>query len=148
MKTLFFFAFAIALTITTNARSNNNTAFTYSTLKQILTDHKWNIKNQSFASHDVSGTDLDTVQANEGDYISFQDNGKAYCYFKGTHDTLEYKIIGTDSISFGDTPFQITFNQDHVEFYQNEEEKNGDYNRVTYTLVSERKEALKTITKK
>lgn len=148
MKTLLFFAFAIAMTITTNARSNKNAAPAYSALKQILTDNKWHIKSQFFASHDSAATDFDTVQANEGDYISFQENNKAYCYFKGVHDTLEYKIIGTDSISFGDTPFKITFNRDQVEFYQNEEEKNGDYNRVRYALVSERREESKIISKK
>jgi hypothetical protein len=145
MKNLFFILFALT-TITSFAndkeaaprfRSNN------------LTNQKWHIQSQFFASHDQNGTDLDTVMGNEGDYISFQENGYAYCLFNGVHDTLEYKIIGADSISFGDTPFVITSTgTGKLEFYQNEEEKNGDYNRVIYTLVAEQKYAMKIVSKK
>ncbi|MFA6056748.1 MAG: hypothetical protein WC756_01015 [Taibaiella sp.] len=145
MKNLLFILFALT-TITSFA---NDKEATPQFRTNNLTNQKWHIQSQSFASHDQSGTDVDTVIGNEQDYISFQENGYAYCLFNGVHDTLEYKIIGTDSISFGDTPFVITATSpDKLEFYQNEEEKNGDYNRVRYTLIGERNYAMKTVSKK
>lgn len=144
MKNLLFIVLAFTTTIC--IANDKKTSAQFST--NDLVNQKWHIQSQSFASHDQSGTDVDTVRGNELDYINFSDNGYAYCLFNGVHDTLEYKLIGTDSISFGDTPFLITFNNDQVEFYQNEEEKNGDYNRVRYSLISERKYSMKTISKK
>jgi hypothetical protein len=145
MKTLLFIFFA--LTTITSFANDKEASTPFSTIN--LTDQKWHIQSQSFASHDQSGTDLDTVMGNEQDYISFHENGYAYCLFNGVHDTLEYKIISADSISFGDTPFVIkATGSGKLEFYQNEEEKNGDYNRVTYTLVGERNYAMKAVSKK
>jgi hypothetical protein len=145
MKTLLFIIFA--LVTTTSFANNKKSTHQFRTLD--LTDQKWHIQSQSFASHDQNGTDIDTVLGSEGDYITFNENGYAYCLFNSVHDTLEYKLIGKDSISFGDTPFIITSTSgDQVQFYQNEEEKNGAYNRVTYTLISEEKYAMKTMSKK
>ncbi len=97
----------------------------------------WQFKAQYFASHDRAGTDVDTIRGNGNDYLYFDDNGKAYSHFKGILDTTEYKLIGKDSISFGDTPFLIIRrDDDQIELYQNEEETNGDYNRVHY-IISE-----------
>jgi hypothetical protein len=145
MKTLLFIVFA--LTTITSFANDKETTSQFRTNN--LTNQKWHIQSQSFASHDQSGTDVDTVLGGEQDYISFQENGYAYCLFNGVLDTLEYKIIGTDSISFGDTPFVITATgPGKLEFYQNEEEKNGDYNRVTYTLQAEGNYAMKTMRKK
>ena len=145
MKTLLFII--LALVTTTSFANDKKNTHQFRTLD--LTDQKWHIQSQSFASHDQSGTDIDTVLGSEGDYITFNENGYAYCLFNGVHDTLEYKLIGKDSISFGDTPFIITSTgRDQVQFYQNEEEKSGAYNRVTYTLISEEKYAMKTMSKK
>lgn len=95
----------------------------------------WKFKAQYFASHDSVGTDVDTIRGNGNDYLYFAENGKAYSHFKGILDTTEYKFIGGDSISFGDTPFRIIRRDDgQIELYQNEEEANGDYNRVHYIL--------------
>lgn len=107
-----------------------------------LPGKKWHIQSQYFASHDEKGTDRDTVQGRPDDYIDFRPGGIAYCYFNGQYDTLEYKLIGKDSISFGDTPFSISIihNPDHIQLFQNEEEKNGDYNRVWYILSQDKKE--------
>lgn len=145
MKNLLFILFAL-VTTTCFANDKKNT---HQFRMLDLTDQKWYIQSQSFASHDQSGTDVDTVLGNEGDYIIFNENGYAYCLFNGVHDTLEYELIGKDSISFGDTPFIITSAiRDQVQFFQNEEEKDGAYNRVTYTLISEEKYAMKTMSKK
>jgi hypothetical protein len=96
----------------------------------------WQFKAQYFASHDRAGTDVDTIRGNGNDYLYFDKNGKAYSHFKGIFDTTEYKFIGNDSISFGDTPFQIiNASLGQLELYQNEEETNGDYNRVYYILT-------------
>lgn len=146
MKTLLFIVLALTSTITCIANDKEATPLFRT---HNLTQQKWHIQSQSFASHDQNGTDVDTVSGNTEDYISFQENGYAYCLFNGVHDTLEYKLIGTDSISFGDTPFVITATgPDKIEFYQNEEEKNGDYNRVRYTLIGERNYAMKAVSKK
>lgn len=95
------------------------------------------LKYQAFASHDKTGTDIDTV-SHLGDYIVFALNGKAYLNFNGEKDTVAYTFVGNNSISFGDTPFVIkSIGHDFYTLCQNEEEANGDYNRVTYYLKRE-----------
>jgi|GEM_PF-2053340 len=103
-----------------------------------LAGQRWLILQQCFASHDRESTLLDTVRAHPGDYIDFAGNGLAYGCFLGLHDTLEYELLGRDSLSFGDTPFRVIRNDNgNLVLYQNEEEKNGDYNRAVYILSRE-----------
>lgn len=100
-----------------------------------LSGTRWKIKKQSFASHDAKGTDIDSIIGKKGDFIIFQNDGHAYCYFDNKHDTLQYKMIGPDSITFGDTPFAVrSLSANSIELYQNEEESNGDYNRIWFIL--------------
>lgn len=95
----------------------------------------WKICRQSFASHDEKSTDTETIEGKQGDFIFFDQEGRANCFFNNKADTLEYKLVGKDSISFGDTPFSIRrLPGNRVELYQNEEENNGDYNRMWIIL--------------
>jgi hypothetical protein len=99
-----------------------------------LKGHKFLLEYQAFASHDKEGTSEDTV-SNKGDYILFAVNGNAYLHFKGQSDSIGYRLSNPNTMSFGDTPFQITsLGNGLFSLYQNEEEVNGDYNRVTYLL--------------
>jgi len=99
---------------------------------------RWHIEQLYYASHDAKSTDLDTFRGRVDDYVSFSPDGAVHCYFNGIHDTLYYTLLGQDSVSFGDTPFRIMLaNDNRVELYQNEQEQNGDYNRVHYILTAE-----------
>ena len=101
-----------------------------------LSGTKFTVLQQIFASHDAHGTDTDTIKGKIGDYIQFDDNGLAYTFFDNKYDTLEYKIIGADTLSFGDTPFKIERSEDNViVLYQQEMESNGDYNSVWYHIA-------------
>lgn len=105
------------------------------TINKQIVGKKFSISNQVFESHDVEGTDKANIQGQIGDYIIFDKNGKVYTYFDNKVDTMQYKLLGQDSLTFGDTPFIVTIKADDtVVLYQNEEEPNGDYNRVWYNL--------------
>lgn len=102
-----------------------------------LKGHKFSLVYQLFESHDATSTEIDTVR-NHGDYILFSPQGKAYMNFKGNLDSIAYVFPNSKSVSFGDTPFIITYlGKGYYKLYQNEEEANGDYNRVTYLLKKE-----------
>lgn len=99
-----------------------------------ITGNKFSLLYQAFESHDKDGTNIDTVR-NADDYILFASDGKAYMMFKGRLDSIPYYFPDKTSVSFGDTPFIITDMGDGLfRLYQNEQETNGDYNRVTYLL--------------
>jgi len=105
------------------------------TINKQIVGKKFSISNQVFESHDVEGTDKANIEGQIGDYIIFDKNGKVYTYFDNKVDTMQYKLLGQDSLTFGDTPFIVTIKADDtVVLYQNEEEPNGDYNRVWYNL--------------
>lgn len=138
-KLLFIFCLLSPLVGISQIHNNKKSSL----LKIQIEGKRWQIQNQSFASHDINGTDIDSISGLPGDYIDFKSNGLVYTFFDGKYDTMEYKLIGKDSISFGDTPFLITKNGlNSIQLYQNEEEPNGDYNRVIYRLISDRKEEL------
>lgn len=138
MKNTILTSIMLILSISAFAKSNQKEV--YSSERGALKGSKFFLLYQAFASHDVEGTSIDTVK-NEGDYILFSDNGKAYMNFKGQNDSIEYKFVQDNSITFGDTPFVIVnIGNGYFTLYQNEEEKNGDYNRVTYLLKKEEKE--------
>jgi len=100
-----------------------------------IVGRQFNIVSQTFASHDAEGTDKASIDGKIGDYIIFSENGDVYTKFDNKVDTMHYKLVGTDSLSFGDTPFKIEIKDDiSVVLYQNEEETNGDYNAVWYNL--------------
>jgi hypothetical protein len=102
-----------------------------------LKGHKFSLVYQLFESHDTAGTAIDTVR-NHGDYILFSQQGQAYMNFKDKLDSIAYVFPDGKSVSFGDTPFIITYlGKGFYKLYQNEEEANGDYNRVTYLLKKE-----------
>jgi len=126
-----------------NAKGNQESKLTPAVSQNVLLKgNKYFLKYQAFASHDKEGTDIDTV-SNEGDYIVFSDNGIAYMYFKGSYDSLSYTLIDKNAVSFGDTPFVVkNLGNGYISLYQNEEEANGDYNRVTYLLKEDNEKKL------
>jgi hypothetical protein len=124
------FSFILSQGKTNQWNKNTNNAEQAESLK----GSKFMLKYQAFASHDKEGTNIDTVK-NEGDYIIFSENGTAYMYFKGKYDSIHFDILGKNEVSFGDTPFVVkNLGNGYFTLYQNEEEPNGDYNRVTYYL--------------
>ncbi|RYE56341.1 MAG: hypothetical protein EOP48_08235 [Sphingobacteriales bacterium] len=135
MKTFIMTAFAVSCCCIANSRSNPH--------KQALSNpatiqQRWHIKQLCYASHDAQSTDLDTFNGKADDYVSFRPDGSVHCYFNGVYDTLSYTLLGSDSISFGDTPFRITIaTEERLELYQNEQEQNGNYNRVHYILTAD-----------
>jgi hypothetical protein len=89
---------------------------------------------QLFESKDHSATQIDTVR-HPGDYIFFSDGGKAYMNYNGRLDSIDYFFPDKQSVSFGDTPFAIiNIGRGFITLFQDEQEANGDYNRVSYLL--------------
>ena len=103
-----------------------------------LKGSKFFLNYQAFVSHDKNSTEIDTV-SNPGDYIEFAENGKAYMYFKGQLDSLDYYFTENGNVSFGDTPFLIKDLANGIySLSQNEVEANGNYNSVTYMLQKDK----------
>ena len=101
-----------------------------------LKGHRFLLKLQIFESRDTTSSSSDSI-SNPGDYIVFSQSGIAYINYKNQLDSIDFKMIAQDSLSFGDTPFRIIKQSLNTYYlYQNQEEINGDYNRTTYVLIA------------
>ena len=122
--------FTLTLLISALLSFQTSTASTAINTKDLLVQQKWQLNKQVFSSHDVTGTDSNTVAGNKNDYIEFRSDGTALISYKGNKDILEYKIVNDNVLSFGIHSYTITQLNNHtLHLYQNEEEPNGDYNR-------------------
>ena len=136
MNKFLFTTIALLFTITFSKgkSTQSNKTNSNSSQAEILIGARFTLEYQAFESHDKENTQIDTTK-NEGDYIVFSNDGTAYIHFKGKYDLLRFNIIDKNKISFGDTPFVVkNLGNGYFNLYQNEEESNGDYNRVTYLL--------------
>ena len=100
------------------------------TVQQRLTNKKWYLGQQIYASHDNTGTDSSAVAGAQNDYLEFKENGTVLVFFQGNKDILEYKLVNDTILNLGTSNYVITALSDNtLHLYQNEEEHNGDYNR-------------------
>lgn len=97
-----------------------------------LTGCTWKLRQQVYTNHDLSGTDSNTIKGTSKDYIRFETDGKAYVHYQGNIDTLAYRLAGNQLYMGNQAPYQVkvTSDQTHLDLYQNEEETNGNYNRI------------------
>jgi len=140
------FLLALFCTVTQAKIRHKSDLTTSSSPNKVFKGFKFNLLYQVFESHDATGTNIDTVR-HPGDLIYFAPNGTAYIKYNNNNDSIGYQLIGNDSLSFGDTPFLVTAQGNgYYTLYQNEEEPNGDYNRVTYLV--KREETEQTVSKR